>query len=123
MGEVEVIAAGLAEYEPGDEVVLFLEPFGAYYVTIGIGIGTYDVRTHGPEAWVHHEPHVTGARFVPGSVPRLEPIRPMVPQKLPNFLKTVRSYARNMKLRPQAIDKATKTVIMKPKLTIPQGGR
>lgn len=92
----EQTAPGLSQYELGEEVILFLEPLGASYVAIGIGIGKYEVEQRRDGKFVTHAPNVAAARFDE----KLE--KPMVlvdqtamtPEPLPAFLKRLRSYAR-----------------------------
>lgn len=96
-------APGLATYAPGDEVILFLEPFGPYLVSIGIGIGTYRVEAQGDARWVTHAPQVSGVTFVEGRRPVIEPIRPMEPTPLHVFMKTLRSHARKISTQPRAL--------------------
>lgn len=117
IGDITQTAPGLSEYEPGEEVVLFLEPFGATYVAIGIGIGKYEVGMMGKEKWVSHAPNVAGVTFREGSPPIVEPIRPMTPEPLHSFLKTVRSYARKIPTEPTAMPR--KGAILKPPPSLP----
>lgn len=96
IGDFHQTAPGLSEYEPGEEVVLFLEPLGAQYVGIGIGIAKYAVNPSRGEKIVTHAPKVSGATFRDGQPPIIEPIMPMPPTSLSSFLKEVRSYVRNV---------------------------
>ncbi len=98
VGQTWQTAPGLAHYEPGDEVVLFLEPLGATLVSIGIGIGTYTVDVEdigrGPEPVVRHHPDVAALRYDGDGRPsRIEPLPPMRPEPLGRFLSQVRSFA------------------------------
>ena len=83
---------GTSPYSLGEEVIMFLEPLGAHYVAIGIGIGKYDVLTVDGERVVHHAPQVYGLRYSQGSS-IVEPIPPMSPEPLAAFLKRVRTIA------------------------------
>ena len=96
IGDFHQTAPGLSEYEAGEEVVLFLEPLGAEYVGIGIGIAKYAVDTSRAEKIVTHAPKVSGVTFREGDRPVIEPIRPMAPTPLSDFLKSVRSYVRQL---------------------------
>ena len=89
-------APGLSTYEPGEELVLFLEPLGAQYVGIGIGIAKYAIEDRAGEKIVTHAPNVSGATFRDGAPPIIEHIRPMQPTALHAFLKTLRSYLRKI---------------------------
>ncbi len=115
IGDMEVSAPGLAQYSPGEDVVMFLEPYDAYYVAIGIGVGTYDVKPARDQPWVHHAPNVSGVRFIDGRTPRIEPILPMVPEPLSVFLKKIRSHARKIPMAPRAVGKSTRKVMLKPR--------
>ena len=57
------IADGQSAYEPGEEVILFLEPKGSEYVEIGIGIAKYSVEHDGKTKIVTHNPSVAEARL------------------------------------------------------------
>lgn len=106
IGQTWQWAPGLAEYAVGDEVVLFLEPLGAEFVSIGIGIGTYRVEQkdlgRGLEPVVQHRPDVAGVRYQSGAPvqPRPEAVAPMRPEPLALFLKRVRSFALGRDDRP-----------------------
>ena len=87
-------AAGLSRYALGEEVILFLEPLGAHFVAIGIGIGKYDVRLEpSGEKIVHHAPEVHALRYVQGR-PIVAPIAPMNPEPMDTFFKRVRTLVR-----------------------------
>lgn len=92
IGELRQVAAGMSRYEPGEEVVLFLEPLGAYLVEIGIGIGKYAITPSRGQKWVTHAPEVAQARASQGGHMVVEPIPPMEPTPLFQFLKLVRSH-------------------------------
>jgi hypothetical protein len=95
VGDVEQTAPGLSTFEPGEEVVLFLEPLGEVLVPIGIGIGKYGVRIDGGTRWVTHDPRVAALR-TDGPRPVVEDLEAMEPEPLPAFLKRVRSHARGI---------------------------
>ncbi len=117
IGDFNQTAAGLSEYEPGEELVLFLEPLGATYVGIGIGIAKYPVSIQRGERTVTHNPNVSGVTFIEGSPPIIEHILPMAPTPLPAFLKTLRSYIR--KIPTQARPMPRKGAYLKAKPIIP----
>jgi hypothetical protein len=117
LGDITQTAPGLSSYEPGEEVILFLEPFGPYYVAIGIGIGKYAVGQVGQEKWVSHAPNVAGVTFREGAPKVVEPIQPMTPEPLHQFLKTLRSYARKIPTDPTAMPR--KGAVLKPRPSVP----
>lgn len=103
IGTFEQTAPGLSVYEPGEEVVLFLEPYGPYLIEIGIGIGKYDVGSDGRSKWVHFAPNVAELKPAEaGRQAKIEDAQPMEPVKLERFLKEVRSYARGIPTAPVA---------------------
>lgn len=119
IGDVHQTAPGLSQYEVGEEVVLFLEPLGAEYVGIGIGIAKYAVQSTRGEKIVTHAPNVSGATFRDGQPPVIEPIEPMSPTPLPAFLKTLRSYVREIPAhRPAASPR--KGAVLKAPLPLPE---
>ena len=89
---IRQMAPGLSAYEEGEEVILFLEPLGAHYVAIGIGIGKYEVRLENGERQVHHAPEVHAVRYTGGRTV-LAPIPPMSPESFDGFIKRVRTLA------------------------------
>lgn len=92
----EQTAPGLAQYELGEEVIMFLEPLGASYVAIGIGIGKYGVERMGEGKFVTHDPDVAQARYdeVLQKPMQIVPHQRMTPEPLNEFKKRLRSYAR-----------------------------
>lgn len=92
IGDFEHHIPGVSTWEPGEEVIMFLEPLGPYLVEIGIGIGKYEIETDGAKKWVTHDPKVALARIEPGKGMVIEESGPMVPELLPDFLKRVRTY-------------------------------
>jgi|GEM_PF-1660011 len=100
IGDFHQTAPGLSEYEPGEEVVLFLEPLGATYVGIGIGIAKYAIHSERGEKVVTHNPNVSGVTFIEGKPPVIEHIVPMPPTALSDFLKQVRSLVAKIPKQP-----------------------
>jgi hypothetical protein len=99
-------APGLAEYELGEEVIMFLEPLGASYVAIGIGIGKYGVERMGEGKFVTHDPDVAVLRYdevLQKPMPLVQH-QAMRPEPLSEFKKRLRSYARGMTKRTPALD-------------------
>lgn len=96
VGEMRQVAAGMNAYEPGEEAILFLEPLGPFLVEIGVGIGKYAIEPKNDGKWVTHAPSVAAVRFARGEPPRIEPIWPMTPEPLHQFLKRVRSHVRGI---------------------------
>ncbi len=122
IGDFEQTAPGLSQYEAGEEVIMFLEPFGATLVAIGIGIGKYEVEVRDlgkPQArsgqrprrpagdftspitgkvgkFVEHHPDVAVLRYHgdKASPDDIQPHEAMTPEPLPDFLKRLRSYVR-----------------------------
>lgn len=123
VGDVWQTAPGLVDYTIGDEVILFLEPFGSTFVTIGIGVGTYRVEPqdlgYGVEPTVVHNPDVAGLRFGPDDRPvgKIEAIAAMTPEPLRVFLKRVRSYAAGTDDRPVVLPRK-EPVRLKPPLPV-----
>lgn len=117
IGDFNQTAPGLSQYEPGEELVLFLEPIGATYVGIGIGIAKYAISMQRGERTVTHSPKVSGVTFIEGSPPVIEHILPMAPTPLPAFLKTLRSYIR--KIPTTARPTPSKGAYLKAKPAIP----
>lgn len=113
IGDLHVEVPGTNHYEPGEEVVLFLEPLGARYVEIGVGIGKYDVETAGREKWVSFAPKVAAVRLGQGSHAVPEPIPPMEPERLSSFLKRVRSHVAGI---PVGVTSPRKTPVHRPVL-------
>lgn len=118
IGDFHQTAPGLSEYEPGEELVLFLEPLGPHYVGIGIGIAKYEISVQRGEKIVTHRPNVSGATFRDGQPPVIEPIEPMPPTALPAFLKQVRSLAHKISSAPRPSPK--KGARLKDKPTLPK---
>lgn len=104
IGDFEQTAPGLSEYEPGEEVIMFLEPLGATFVAIGIGIGKYEVEPRSTGKFVEHQPDVAVLKYGGDSrVPQeIEPHPGMDPEPLPAFLKRVRSYVRGFGVKKTA---------------------
>ncbi len=104
IGDFEQTAPGLCEYEPGEEVVMFLEPLGASYVAIGIGIGKYEVEDRQTGKFVEHHPDVAVLKYGGDSrrPQEIEPHPEMNPEPLPDFLKRVRSYVRGFGVKKTA---------------------
>jgi hypothetical protein len=100
IGDFNQTAPGLSTYEPGEEVVLFLEPYGPYLVEVGIGIGKYEVSSDGRNKWVTHAPKVSALKKDGDKPARITEIQPMAPERLEHFLKMVRSYARGLPTDP-----------------------
>ncbi len=100
LGDFTQTAPGLSKYEVGEEVLMFLEPLGASYVGIGIGIGKYEVRVaYHQESFVpvvFHDPHVAGLRYQSGRPVGIKQIEPMTPEPLAVFKKRLRSYVRGI---------------------------
>lgn len=96
IGGFKQVAPGMSKYEPGEEVVLFLEPTGPYLVEIGIGIGKYAIENN----WVTHAPNVAGARIEKGKRMEIQPIEPMKPMQLDLFLKRIRSHVAGIPVDP-----------------------
>jgi hypothetical protein len=94
IGDFHQEVAGTSAFEPGEEVIVFLEPNGAEYVEIGIGIAKYTIDTSGGAKLVSHAPDVAGARFEGGRLVKIAPIAPMAPEPLDRFLAAVRAYAK-----------------------------
>ena len=116
-------APGLAEYELGEEVIMFLEPLGASYVAIGIGIGKYAVEPWGEGKFVTHDPDVAELRY-DEILEKPHPIRKalaMQPEPLSDFKKRLRSYARGFRKAP-AIDPGRVEKKARPNLTPLQDG-
>lgn len=109
-------APGLSEYEPGEEVVMFLEPLGAAFVAIGIGIGKYEVRVEAGERTVHHAPAVGLAQQDAEGRTEVYEARPMEPAALGAFLKELRSLARGQRTIPAI---APKGATLKAPLPLP----
>lgn len=97
IGDFEQTAPGLSEYEPGEEVILFLEPYGPFLIEVGIGIGKYDVDFDGRQHWVNFKPRVAALKpSTDGRPAQIEELEPMEATRLDAFLKEVRSYARGI---------------------------
>ncbi|MEQ8565504.1 MAG: hypothetical protein RMA76_11405 [Deltaproteobacteria bacterium] len=96
IGDFEQTAPGLSQYEAGEEVIMFLEPFGATLVAIGIGIGKYEVEQRQNGRFVEHHPDVAVLRYHgdKASPDDIQPHEAMTPEPLPDFLKRLRSYVR-----------------------------
>jgi hypothetical protein len=95
IGDFNQLAAGQSAYEPGEEVVVFLEPNGSEYVEIGIGIAKYSIQWNGREKIVSHRPEVALARIgEDGRILSIRPAEPTPPEPLTTFLKRVRTYAK-----------------------------
>jgi hypothetical protein len=95
IGEFHQTAAGQSRYEPGEEVVVFLEPVGSEYVEIGIGISKYSIEWNGLEKIVSHRPEVAEAHVAKnGQILSVEPAQPMKPEPLARFIDRVRSFTR-----------------------------
>jgi hypothetical protein len=109
IGELIQSAPGMSTYEPGEEVVLFLEPLGALFVELGIGIAKYGIEIRNGERWVSYFPSVAEAHVSPnGRIISVEPPKQMEPEPLASFLKRVRSYARSIPLDAKLPNKAVK---------------
>ena len=87
-------AEGLSNFEDGEEVIMFLEPYLETYVPIGIGIGEYEVRNQPNGKYVFHDPQVAAVRYSSKEPMKIEPHQAMTPEPLAQFLKRVRTYAR-----------------------------
>ncbi len=96
IGDFVQTAPGLSQYEPGEEVILFLEPLDEGYIEIGIGIGKYGVNSWGSNKWVTHAPEVAAVRFSSEQPMKIEALEAMQPEPLHLFLKRVRSYVRGL---------------------------
>ncbi|MBI4820147.1 MAG: hypothetical protein HY791_27980 [Deltaproteobacteria bacterium] len=92
IGAKEHRIEGASTYERGELAVLFLEPVGAEYVEVGVGIGKYEVRTKDGEPYVRFEPSVAELRMSP-SGGKISPIQSMTPLKLAEFLDRVRAFS------------------------------
>ena len=128
-GEVEGVwqrAPGLAEYAAGDEVILFLEPYGETLVSIGIGIGTYRVELKdlgaGLEPVVVHAPKVAGLRFADGERPMVTPLPASEPEALSGFLKRVRSFVAGHDDRPVVLPRKIPVKLPVYRVLEPQSG-
>lgn len=110
IGDFHQTAPGLDRYEEGDECVLFLEPLGPYLVTIGFQIGRYSIAN----GWVTYAPKIAELHVEQN---RIVEAAPMQPERLDDFKKRVRSYARGipvLKITP------SKGVMERPKPSIPE---
>lgn len=118
LGSFSQTIPGTSAFEPGEEVILFLEAFGAYAVEVGIGIGKYGVDTNGRDKWVTHNPDVAVAVEGDRDRPmRITASTPMTPEPLDGFLKRVRSYIAGFTVPTGAARKAGG---LRPALTSPR---
>jgi len=93
IGDFSQVAAGQSRYEPGEEVVVFLEPVGSEYVEIGIGISKYSIEWNGHEKMVSPPPRGRrSAHREERPSPLGRAAQPMKPETLSKFLDRLRGY-------------------------------
>ena len=105
IGDFEHRIPGMSAFAPGEEAILFLEPYQNFHVEIGIGIGKYGIQSDpSGSKVVTHDPKVALVTYGKDGATQIADAQPMSPELVDKFLARLRNYVSGVRKPPAAPD-------------------